>query len=125
MNRIQRCLTLLAGPGATLIVLAAAAPAAFAYRAAPGPAASSRPLPPDAWPQPPGWFRHPHLPPGHIHQPVHLPQASVPVHAVVIGGMPGWQITLIAATAALLAAALAVLLDRAWAARRHVTTSAM
>jgi hypothetical protein len=40
--------------------------------------------------------------------------------------MPGWQITLIAATAALLAAALAVLLDRAWAARhRHVTTSVL
>jgi hypothetical protein len=38
--------------------------------------------------------------------------------------MPGWQITLIAATAALLAAALAVLLGRALAARRHATTSA-
>jgi len=34
------------------------------------------------------------------------------------GGMPGWQITLIAVGAALAAAAVAVLLDRAWAARK-------
>jgi hypothetical protein len=35
------------------------------------------------------------------------------------GGMPGWQITLIAVGAALCAAVLAVLLDRVWAERRH------
>jgi hypothetical protein len=34
------------------------------------------------------------------------------------GGMPGWQITLIAVGAALAGAALAVLLDRVWAARK-------
>ena len=40
------------------------------------------------------------------------------------GGMPGWQITLIAVGAALAAAAMAILLDRAWAARKtHVTTA--
>ena len=33
--------------------------------------------------------------------------------------MPGWQIALIAAAAALFAAIVAVLLDRALAARRH------
>jgi hypothetical protein len=33
--------------------------------------------------------------------------------------MPGWQIALIAIAAAILAAAAAVFLDRAWAARRH------
>ena len=40
------------------------------------------------------------------------------VHSVVVGGMPGWQIALIATGAALLAGIAAVLADRAWAARR-------
>jgi hypothetical protein len=40
--------------------------------------------------------------------------------AVVAGGMPGWQIALIAIAAALIAAAVAVIVDRAWAARRHL-----
>ena len=40
------------------------------------------------------------------------------VQTVVVGGMPGWQIALIA-TAAAVVAAIAVFLDRAWAARRH------
>jgi hypothetical protein len=43
-----------------------------------------------------------------------------PVHTVVIGGMPGWQIALIAAGAAVLAATLAVILDRAQVTRRHL-----
>jgi hypothetical protein len=38
---------------------------------------------------------------------------------VIAGGMPGWQIALIAIGAAVAAAAVAVLLDRARAARRH------
>jgi hypothetical protein len=42
-----------------------------------------------------------------------------PVQTVVTGGMPGWQIALIAIGAAVVAAAVAVLLDRARAARRH------
>ena len=36
--------------------------------------------------------------------------------------MPGWQITLIALAAALVAATAAVFLDRAWAGRRSVPT---
>jgi hypothetical protein len=116
MNRIQRCLAVLAGFGGTLIALAAAAPAVFAYRLPSGP------MPPSL--QPPAWFRHPHLPPGHIHQPVHQLLVPIPAPTVVSGGMPSWQVALIAATAAVLAAALAVLLDRAWAARRRATTSA-
>ena len=114
MNRIQRCLAALAGLGGALLALTATAPAAFAHLPTPGPASPSpRPLPPN-------WYKyHPHLSPGHIHQPVHLPAAPVPVHTIISGGMPGWQITLIAVGAALLAAVLAVLLDRAWAARRH------
>jgi hypothetical protein len=46
---------------------------------------------------------------------------SPPAQTIVTGGMPGWQIALIAAAAAVLAATAAVLLDRAWAARRHQT----
>jgi hypothetical protein len=44
--------------------------------------------------------------------------ANAPVTLITGGGMPGWQITLIAVGAALAGAALAVLLDRAWAARK-------
>ncbi len=43
----------------------------------------------------------------------------VQVHTVVMGGMTGWQIALIAIGAALLAATVAVLLDRARTARRN------
>jgi hypothetical protein len=46
-----------------------------------------------------------------------------PAHAAT-SGMPGWQITLVAIGAALLAAAVALLVDRAWAARRHATAKA-
>jgi len=42
----------------------------------------------------------------------------VEVHTVVVGGMPGWQIALIAVVAAVLTATLAVLLDRVRTARR-------
>jgi hypothetical protein len=44
--------------------------------------------------------------------------ADAPVTLITGGGMPGWQITLIAVGAALAAAAVAILLDRAWAARK-------
>ena len=47
------------------------------------------------------------------------PIQTFPVtRSVVVGGMPGWQIALIAAGTALIAAALAVLADRARAAHR-------
>jgi len=42
---------------------------------------------------------------------------------VTAGGMPGWQITLIALGAALIAAAAAVLLDRARSARRAASAT--
>jgi hypothetical protein len=46
------------------------------------------------------------------------------VRVIATGGMPGWQIALIAAAAALAAAVVAVLADRAWVARRtHATTA--
>ena len=44
--------------------------------------------------------------------------ANAPIPVITGGGMPGWQITLIAVGAALAGAALAVLLDHAWAARK-------
>ena len=43
---------------------------------------------------------------------------------MVVGGMPGWQIALIAIGAALLAATAAVLADRAWATRRITVMAA-
>ena len=46
------------------------------------------------------------------------------VRTVVIGGMPGWQIALIAIGAALLAATAAVLAYRAWTIRRKPVTAA-
>ena len=58
------------------------------------------------------------VPPG-PDRPAVLPAPSV--HTVVGGGMPGWQIALIAIGAALFAAAATVLLDRAHAARQSVT----
>ena len=46
------------------------------------------------------------------------------VRVITTGGMPGWQITLIAAVAALAAATVAVLVDRARVARKmHATTA--
>jgi hypothetical protein len=49
-----------------------------------------------------------------------IPATPPPANAAVVsgGGMAGWQITLIAVGAALVAATVAVLLDRARAARR-------
>jgi hypothetical protein len=54
-----------------------------------------------------------------------VPAPPPVIHTTVVtGGMPGWQITLIAVGAALLAATLAVLADRAWTARRRPATAA-
>ena len=50
------------------------------------------------------------------------PQTSPIIHTVVVGGMPGWQIALIAIGAALAAATIAVLLDRLRSARRLPVT---
>jgi len=59
-------------------------------------------------------FAYPVPPPGGPVQPP--PQ----VHTIVTGGMPGWQIALIAIGAAIFAAALAVTLDRARTAHRQL-----
>jgi hypothetical protein len=52
------------------------------------------------------------------------PTVPAQIPAIVTGGMPGWQITLIAAGAAALAAVAAVLLDRARTARRTTVPAA-
>ena len=88
MIRIRRILTALATLAGALLALTAASPAAFAVRVPP---------------------------PGDNAGPAQAPPQT---HTIIVGGMPGWQIALIAATAALAAAAVAVLLDRIWTARR-------
>jgi hypothetical protein len=50
--------------------------------------------------------------------------APAEIQTIVAGGMPGWQITLIAVGAALLTATAAVLLDRVRTARQNMTRAA-
>jgi hypothetical protein len=114
MNLIRRLTAALAGLAGALLAFAAVAPAALAQ---------SFP------PRPPGWDKHPPLPPEQVTGPVLGPnRAGYPpishVHTVVVGGMPGWQIALIAIGAALLAATAAVLAYRAWTIRRKPVTAA-
>jgi hypothetical protein len=95
MNPVRRLTAALTGLAGALLAFAAA------------PAALARPFPP----RPPGWDKHP-------------PPLGAGIHTVVAGGMPGWQITLIAIGAALLAATVAVLLDRARATRHNAVSAA-
>jgi len=101
MSRIRRLAILLAGLAAAMLGSVASATAAF------------------AWPDPPGE-------PGGVYPLLPTPPVitRTVTHTAVTGGMPGWQITLIAVGAAVLAAAIAVVLHRALAARRHVTANA-
>jgi hypothetical protein len=98
-HRIRRMGAALAVFACTLFGLGAWAPAAFASTST----SSRLPFPGGGGPA--------------------APQPA-PVHTVAVGGMPGWQIALIAAGAALLAAVVAVLLDRARRARRDVLSAA-
>jgi hypothetical protein len=93
MNHIRPIVALIAGLTAALLM--SAAPAAFAMQVpAPGQLGG--------------------------HPVKHALVIPAPTHTVV-GGMPGWQISLIATGAALLAAVLAVLADRMLAGRRRMT----
>ena len=89
--RIYQLARLLAASAGALLVLAVASPAMAATARVPHYGPSSPPA-----------------------------QVLVPLHTVTAGGMPGWQIALIAAGAAVLAAILAVAADRARASRRHI-----
>jgi hypothetical protein len=58
--------------------------------------------------------------------PATAPAVSPTVTRIVVagGGLSGWQVALIAVGAAIVAAALTVLADRAWAARRSIALPA-
>jgi len=95
MIRLHRPGLVLAGIVVTLLNVAVTVPAS---------ASSVRPLPPnDLGPLPA--------------QPV-----DPVVRTMVVGGMPGWQIAVIAIAASLLAATAAVLAYRAWAVRVGLRT---
>ena len=73
----------------------------------------------------PAAFARPVPPPGGSYAPA--PAGPVPattIHVITTGGMAGWQITLIALGAALVAATVAVLVDRARVTRRAASTTA-
>ena len=120
IRHIRRVAAALAGLACAWLGIAMAAPAAFAAVRVPPP--SGAPPGIAVLHDPPGWNKHPPLA-AHLHQPVHQAPGPVPVHTVV-GGMPGWQIALIAAASALIAATVAVLADRARTARRKSATAA-
>jgi hypothetical protein len=94
MNRIRHLAYVLCGLAANVLLLGSA------------PALAERVPPPGSWGDPPRG-----------------PQHLAPMHPAAVGGMPGWQITLIAAAAALAAATLAVIVYRARAARHHAPAS--
>jgi hypothetical protein len=96
IRRIHRFLGVLAGLAGALLACAATGPAALA-------------IPPPA---------------GGTGSTAVTPRPQVVIHTVTTGGMPGWQITLIAIGAALLAAFVSVFLDRILAARRQQPTTA-
>jgi hypothetical protein len=100
MQHVRRLVGILTGLAASLVAAIAIAPSAFAMvDPPPGPLSRFEPQPV-----------------ANLH-----PQVPVHTHPAVAIGMPGWQIALIAVGAAIVAAALAVLLDRALATRRHPT----
>ena len=103
-HHIRRLVRILAALAGAFVAFGVAAPAAFARVVpVPGPAARFDPVT---------------VSPAPSHTPA-------PAHVAVTIGMPGWQIALIAVGAAILAATLAVLLDRARSARRLTTTTAV
>ena len=142
IRRIRRIAGVLTGLACAWLGLAAAAPAAFAAMSVPSGGSAGLTLGPER----PGWNKHPPLPgqgaaavaehhasrtdglpaplAAHIQQLVHEAPGPVPVHTVVVGGLPGWQIALIAVAATLVAATVAVLVNRARAARRKSAAAA-
>ncbi len=92
---LRRLAAVLAATACGLLATAATMPAAFAIVLPPGPRTSS----------------------------TIAPVPATTTRVITAGGMAGWQITLIAVGAALLAATVAVLADRARAARRRAVAT--
>jgi hypothetical protein len=92
-SRLGRLAAVLAAITGTLLVTVVGVPAAFA-----------RPVPPPGGSYAPG-----------------APIPATVIHVITTGGMAGWQVTVIALAAALVAATTAVFADRARTARRSVT----
>jgi hypothetical protein len=105
IRTIGRLACMLAGLAAALAMAVAVAPAAFAAtRVYPPPDPAATPVSP--LPTPPAGPLSRFEPVDHAY------------HGLA-GGVPGWQIALIAVGAAIVGAVVGVLLDRARAARRH------
>ena len=100
LSRRRPYLTTATRPRRITAALAAAALGVLAWAAA-APAAFAHPLPPDDI----------------------GPVPATTVRVITTGGMPGWQITVIAVGAALVAAAAAVFLDRTRASRRPASSA--
>jgi hypothetical protein len=114
--RIRHVAAGLAGLACAGLGLAITAPTAFAYVPPPG-----------GWDMPTAYVREALLHGEDLASvsgsgSVPSSAAATATRTVVAGGMPGWQIALIAAGAALLAATLAVLADRARAAHGRMLT---
>jgi hypothetical protein len=105
IRHIRRLASILAGLAGVLLASAAAVPAAFA---------GTNPIP-----APSGYVGDPYIGTAPV-----APVPATTVRVINTGGMPGWQIALIAIGAALLAATVAVLLDRARATRQNTVTAA-
>jgi hypothetical protein len=111
IRRIRRIAAALAGLACACLALTVAAPAAFAQ------ALSS----PGDGGMPAAWVREALLRGedlAAVSGSGSVSSAPAVTRTIVTGGMPGWQIALIAAGAALLAATLALLADRVRAAHR-------
>ena len=76
-----------------------------------------------AWAAVPAASAAPNLIPDPGGAPAPAAPPAAPVQMITAGGMPGWQITLIAVAAALVAATAAVFLDRARASSRSASTT--
>jgi len=108
---IRRLAVVVAGLAGTLLASCGAVPPAFAGVAVPlGGDPHGRPGLTDPKAGPPGLNENPPLP--------------AHAHALATGGLPGWQMALIASGTVLLVIAVAVIVYRTRAARRRVTVSA-